>query len=472
MPSDHSDNPDVPPVHVARPRPYRARRALWGIGALAMSPDAVPEGPRRRRLLRAATLTSAMGIAWASTASGAPPSRNAPGFDHIGLPSVDADEESTRLSSPLPGPWQRMHDTDSSEPDVVEPGSDAATASPGVANRKARKREQASEVAAKREARPSRDQGQTKGADADNGAKRGGAQARAGDAVPKDRKPDTAPQGDRAPTKGEKKPAASEGATKKPVADSGKPVADSGKPTKQTGNPRVRRPKDAASDERDGEDAAGKAGRRATGKDAPVRTAQKSGAVSAAPDPDARRTNVVASHEQVDFVQMSDKTVLVGFHEAAMPGAKPLAVASTPDADHGRGQVSFSNVDDPLHAVILPTRARAANAASAMDVVIPAREAVFAPVTGTVTEVDHYQLYGRYPDNRMVIVPDARPDLRVVILHIEGLKVGPGDKVTAGQTRIAVGANPFPFESQVDRFARPLMAKKGDATPHAHVELR
>lgn len=347
MQSDRSDNPDVPPVHVARPRPYRARRAMWGIGALAMSPDAVPEGPRRKRLLRAATLTSAMGIAWASTAGGAPASSSAPSFDHIGLPSVDADEESMQLSSPLPRSWQQMHDAAPAKPDDVEPASDAATASPDMVTPKARTREQAS-----------------------------------------------------------------------------------------------------------------------------VRPAQRGGDISAAPDPDAWRTNVVASHEQVDLVQMSDETVLVGFHEAAMPGAKPLAVASTPDADHGRGQVSFSNVDDPLDTVILPTRARATNAASAMDVVIPAREAVFTPVTGTVTEVDHYQLYGRYPDNRMVIVPDARPDLRVVILHIEGLKVDPGDKVTAGRTKIAVGANPFPFESQVDRFARPLMPTKGDATPHVHVELR
>ncbi len=60
----------------------------------------------------------------------------------------------------------------------------------------------------------------------------------------------------------------------------------------------------------------------------------------------------------------------------------------------------------------------------------------------------------------------------MIILHIEGLKVAPGDEVTAGQTRIAIGANPLPFESQVDRFARPLMAKGGDATPHVHVELR
>ncbi len=439
---DRSDNPDNPPVHVARPRPYRARRAMWGIGALAMSPDAVPEGPRRTRLVRAATLTSAMGLAWASTASGAPPSKNAPSFDHIGLPSVDADEESMRLSSPLPGPWQQMRDEPSSEQETVAPASDAVTALPGGQDQKARKRERASEVTDKRHVRSARDQGATKGADADTGGT---------GAAAKDQK-------------GEKEKAgADQGKSRQPAA-----AADKGSEKKG---------KQAAAD-KGGQNKGKRGPARAAGtvqdsrKAAPVRPAQQANSVSAAPDPDAWRTNVIASHEGVEFFQMSDRTVLVGFHEAALPGAKPLTVASTPDADHGRGTVSSESGDDPLRTMILPTRARTTGAASAMDVVIPAREAVFAPVTGTVTELDHYQLYGRHPDNRMVIVPDARPDLRVVVLHIEGLKVDVGDKVTAGQTKIAVGANPFTFESQIDRFARPLMTKKGDPTPHVHIELR
>lgn len=448
MQSDRSDNPDIPPVYVARPRPYRARRALWGIGALAMSPDAIPEGPRRKRLVRAATLTSAMGIVWASTASGAPPSKNAPAFDHIGLPSADADEESMRLSSPLPGPWQQMHDTPSSE-EVAAPASDTRATSPAAGEQKARKREQASEATARREARPAEDQGETKGTDAKSGKKKDAA-------VAKGETPDKADNGQKA-GKGqkadEKKASAADKPTKAPKAP------------KAAGSEKASKKGDAALAK------GGQSGTQAQGKPAKARAAQAS-TVSAAPDPDAWRSNVIASHEGVEFVQMSDKTVLVGFHEAAMPGAKPLEAASRPDENHGRGDVSFSKADDPLRTMILPTRARTTNAASAMDVVIPAREAVFAPVTGTVTEVDHYKLYGTHPDNRMVIVPDARPDLRVIILHIEGLKVSPGDKVTAGQTKIAVGANPFTFESQIDRFAQPLMKKKGQATPHVHIELR
>lgn len=421
---------------------------MWGIGALAMSPDAIPEGPRRRRLVRAATLTSVMGLAWASTAGGAPPSNRAPSFDHLGLPSVGADEDAMRLSSPLPGSWQQLHDDRPSSDEEVASAPDAASA-PGVQDPKARKREQATEVTARREARPAEDQGQTKGADAANGKARAAADQ-----------------------KGKGTSAAAEADEKTPAPPEKGEQKEQQTATKGAGN-KVSGKKAAAADKGAGKGAAAQAkGAQPGGKPASVRAAQQSRDVSAAPDPDAWRTNVVARHENVEFVQMSDTTVLVGFHEAAMPGAKALAPAARLDADQGRSDVPASAVDDDLHTMILPTRARATGAASAMDVVIPARETVFAPVTGTVTEVDHYKLYGTHPDNRLVIVPDARPDLRVVILHVEGVKVSPGDEVTAGQTKIAVGANPFTFESQIDRFAAPLMPRKGDATPHVHVELR
>lgn len=84
-------NPDLPtdlpedlPAFVlsyAPPAPLRggggSRRRLgrpsWGIGALAMDPDAWTGGTPRRRLVRAATLTSVMGVAWAGPQLAATP---------------------------------------------------------------------------------------------------------------------------------------------------------------------------------------------------------------------------------------------------------------------------------------------------------------------------------------------------------------------------------------------------------------
>ena len=83
--------------------------------------------------------------------------------------------------------------------------------------------------------------------------------------------------------------------------------------------------------------------------------------------------------------------------------------------------------------------------------------------------VDPYLLYDRHPDTRIVIQPDGRPDLELVVLHVTGHAVAVGDRVVAGVTPIAASSTPLPFESQIDRFT---MAEIGRATPHVHLEMR
>ena len=56
--------PPAPPRGGGRSR-RRLGRPAWGIGAIATDPDAWVGGNPRRRLVRAATLTSVMGVAWA-----------------------------------------------------------------------------------------------------------------------------------------------------------------------------------------------------------------------------------------------------------------------------------------------------------------------------------------------------------------------------------------------------------------------
>ena len=56
--------PPAPPRGGGRSR-RRLGRPAWGIGAIATDPDAWTGGTPRRRLVRAATLTGVMGVAWA-----------------------------------------------------------------------------------------------------------------------------------------------------------------------------------------------------------------------------------------------------------------------------------------------------------------------------------------------------------------------------------------------------------------------
>ena len=139
---------------------------------------------------------------------------------------------------------------------------------------------------------------------------------------------------------------------------------------------------------------------------------------------------------------------LIGFHESGHDG--------------GRQQ-------DPLAGVVrprtLPTRYRGTGSRTAADIVVPPDTAVRSPVTGTVKSAGTYVLYCRYRDDKVVIRPDAAPDLEVTVLHITGVQVRAGDRLVAGITQLAPRATPLPFESQVDRYAAT------PRWPHVHVEI-
>jgi murein DD-endopeptidase MepM/ murein hydrolase activator NlpD len=163
----------------------------------------------------------------------------------------------------------------------------------------------------------------------------------------------------------------------------------------------------------------------------------------------------------------AEHVALVGFHEANGHRTESL-VPTTPlvqDLNPGVAAEPGEGHPEQPDAMVLPSRARGSAPASAVDVALPEGVAVEAPVTGEVVAVDHYSLYGRYADTRIEIAPAARPDLRVVVLHVSDPQVGVGDKVTGGETTLAASATGFPFSSQIDRFV------PGGATPHVHIEV-
>ena len=140
---------------------------------------------------------------------------------------------------------------------------------------------------------------------------------------------------------------------------------------------------------------------------------------------------------------------LVGFHEASHPGAQ-----------------SISLVVADLPSMLLSSRGRGTPARSAADIVVPPGEPLRAPITGTVVAARRYVLYCEYQDSLVYIEPDGRPGWQVRLFHVQGELPLVGARVIAGETVVASGgANPLPFESQIDEFtAEP-------SWPHTHLEV-
>jgi biotin carboxyl carrier protein len=171
------------------------------------------------------------------------------------------------------------------------------------------------------------------------------------------------------------------------------------------------------------------------------------------PTPKAR---VVTEQEWTPFASVGGVTLRhpsrrverVGFHQSNHEGARELRVVATAVAP-----------------ATLETRDRLTAARTAADVVSDPKVEIRAPVTGRVKRAGTYVLYCKHSDDYLVIEPDAHPGWEVKLLHIDGVGVSAGDRVTAGQTVVAPGPTRLPFESQVDELS------EGDAWPHVHIEV-
>jgi hypothetical protein len=113
--------------------------------------------------------------------------------------------------------------------------------------------------------------------------------------------------------------------------------------------------------------------------------------------------------------------------------------------------------------LIMSSRGRGTPATSAADLVMPRTTKVLSPVSGVVTKVKRYRLYGRYPDVKVEIRPDVAPDMRVAMIHLDEVGLRFGDRVTQG-TSVVGRPRSFPFGDQTD-----LYIAGGD--PHVHVEV-
>lgn len=178
-------------------------------------------------------------------------------------------------------------------------------------------------------------------------------------------------------------------------------------------------------------------------------------------------TPPLASFGALELHLTTERPLIVGFHEASSREA--LEMAPTGRLTDNENTTKFeppAQVDRGSDYLVMSSRGRPRPATSAVDVVMYAGDPVRSPVSGTVTDVRTYYLYGAHEDHRIEIAPHAQPDLRVVLIHIDELEVAAGDEVRAGESVLAGTARPFPFGSQVDRYTEP------ERHPHVHIEVK
>ncbi|MDX1621016.1 MAG: M23 family metallopeptidase [Nitriliruptorales bacterium] len=185
------------------------------------------------------------------------------------------------------------------------------------------------------------------------------------------------------------------------------------------------------------------------------------------PAAEVEATAPFASFEDMTLHQPGESVLLIGYHEASFRNA--LAITPLGDALANDNRTKFVPANETASGpeyVILSSRGRPTPATSAIDVVMEDDTPVLAPVSGTVRDVRPYLLYGKYDDTRVEIVPEGRPDLAIVMIHVRDVAVRRGDRIEGGVTILAGGPNRFPFGSQIDRFFDP------DRWPHVHIEVK
>jgi murein DD-endopeptidase MepM/ murein hydrolase activator NlpD len=178
------------------------------------------------------------------------------------------------------------------------------------------------------------------------------------------------------------------------------------------------------------------------------------------------RTPVFATFGPMELHLPALDPVVVGFHEASSDEALALAPVGEVESNDNTTKFEPPEEVEGVGYRVLSSRGRVHSATSAVDVVMREDEPVLAPVSGTVTQVEEYVLYGNHRDVRIELAPADAPDLRIVLIHVDEVEVEEGDRVEAGDTVLAGTARPFPFGSQIDRFTEP------DRWPHVHLEVK
>jgi hypothetical protein len=200
----------------------------------------------------------------------------------------------------------------------------------------------------------------------------------------------------------------------------------------------------------------------------PATTAPSAAATKSVVATTATFARIMGTSVRVHYPALPNKLIAVGFHQADNKKAKrfvPNPSLKCIGIKKARTTKAMLKRNRSLKLFQQPRRGRGTNNFTAADCSVPRNTTVLAPVTGVVTNVRKYKLYGRISDQRLEIKPDGGAKLRVVMIHIKLLKgVKKGTKVVGGKTPVAIVRN-LKLNSTIDRF---VPAKRVD---HVHLQV-
>jgi Peptidase family M23 len=179
--------------------------------------------------------------------------------------------------------------------------------------------------------------------------------------------------------------------------------------------------------------------------------------------PDPRLVPFVRFHDIRLFLP-AVHVVCVCYHEASYEHAMGLQPLGRLERDYNRTKFprDTPNTAGPSY-MIMSSRGRSTPATSAVDLVLRDGTQILAPVDGVVIKARAYRLYGQYSDVELWIRPEDDPAFRVVMIHLHGVRVRPGDSVVQGVTPLGE-PRVFPFSSQSAYYV-------GGHHPHVHLEI-
>lgn len=153
----------------------------------------------------------------------------------------------------------------------------------------------------------------------------------------------------------------------------------------------------------------------------------------------------------------------IGYHQAYNVRALSLTSRGASMGQATTQAVAASVRSGGMPAFVMTARGRGSALDSATDIVLKAGSVVKSPVTGRISAVVPYLLYGRINDVRIEIIADGYPDFKVALVHIDQLTVAAGQRVEAGVTPLAT-VRPLGISSQIDQYV-------GEAVNHLHIQV-
>lgn len=191
-------------------------------------------------------------------------------------------------------------------------------------------------------------------------------------------------------------------------------------------------------------------------------------------NPQKRAANLILPYAKVDAVGLTLYLPAeykhfrgMGYHESS----HTRAFSMTP-IGHLLKNDNGWDIDVPLtSAAPLPTynimesRGQYAYGTTVADIALDPGTSILAPVSGTVTKVEQKIIYDEYGDMQIEMTPDGFPNVTVAFLHVDKIRIKPGDHLRQGLDAIGIPKDwRASFASELDDYVKPAM-------PHVHIQV-